>query len=167
MTTAPFFSPAGRDWQRSTRLIVDSQVRKANRQKAAARRLGNLRHDPRIDVLAVDPVNPMRYVEIRGTATLQEISDDQSKLGPLKEHAEKYALPEEAARIPAGVHVAQIRITPHKVNYFDRQRSQMGPATQQVRPGDPQRTGPSRESSCLTGEDVAGDTSLPSRSVER
>ena len=99
----------------------------------AARRLRNLRADPRINVIAVDPHNPMKYVEVRGTATLQEISNQQQRHARFEEHATKYGLPKEAGEIGQGVQVVQIRIKPHKVNFFDLQRSPMGPATQQQR----------------------------------
>lgn len=101
----------------------------------SARRLRNLRADPRINVIAVDPHNPMKYVEVRGTATLQEISDQQHMQARFREHASKYGLPDEAGEIAPGVEVVQIRITPHRINFFDLQRSQMGPATQQRRRG--------------------------------
>jgi PPOX class probable F420-dependent enzyme len=129
----------------------------------AARRLRNLRNDPRINVVAVDPANPMKYMEVRGTATLLEISGQKQMQGRFKEHAQKYALPEEAGEIAEGVRVVQIRITPHKVNFFDLQRSQMGPAAQQQRP-----TGtPAAASPASGGVDSAAATPISPDGVVR
>ncbi|MEV4516325.1 pyridoxamine 5'-phosphate oxidase family protein [Dactylosporangium sp. NPDC049525] len=99
----------------------------------AAKRLANLRANPRINVIAIDPDSPMRYVEVRGTATLQE-GGGQALGQRFKEHAEKYGLPEEAGTIRAGITVVQIRVTPTKVSYHEFDPSRMGPATTQ-RPG--------------------------------
>ncbi|MGH2347215.1 MAG: PPOX class F420-dependent oxidoreductase [Chloroflexota bacterium] len=42
----------------------------------ARQKYRNLRRDPRIAVTLVDPANPYRYIEIRGTATIE---DDPTK----------------------------------------------------------------------------------------
>lgn len=99
----------------------------------AARRLANIRADPRINVIAIDPDSPMRYVEVRGTATLQE-GGGQALGGRFKQHAEKYGLPEEAGQIREGIAVVQIRVKPTKVTFHAFDPSRMGPATTQ-RPG--------------------------------
>ncbi len=39
------------------------------------RKARNLERDPRITVIAYDPANPYRYVEVRGTATLADDAD--------------------------------------------------------------------------------------------
>lgn len=98
----------------------------------AAKRLNHLRADPRINVLAIDPDTPMRYVEVRGTATLHEGGDRLRQ--QFKEQAEKHGLPEEAGEVREGVTVVQIRIRPTKVAYHEFDPSRMGPATAQ-RPG--------------------------------
>ena len=100
-----------------------------------ARRLGNLRSDPRINVVVVDPDNPRRYVEVRGTATLHE-GDGEDLRDRFKTQAKKYGLPREAGEISAGVEVVQIRVKPSKVNYFDFAPNQMGPAAAQRPPSD-------------------------------
>ena len=102
----------------------------------AARRLANLRADPRIDVVAIDPDTPMRYVEVRGTATLRE-GGGEGIAARFKQHAEQYGLPQEAGEIRAGITVVQIRITPTKVAFHEFDPSRMGPATAQrgPRPG--------------------------------
>ena len=99
----------------------------------ATKRLKNLAADPRINVIAIDPDSPMRYVEVRGTATVQE-GGGQALGQRFKEHAEKYGLPEEAGKIRAGITVVQIRVTPTKVSYHEFDPSRMGPSTTQ-RPG--------------------------------
>jgi uncharacterized protein YndB with AHSA1/START domain len=101
-----------------------------------ARRLGNLRSDPRINVVVVDPDNPRRYVEVRGTATLREGAGEHLR-DRFKTQAKKYGLSSEAGEIGDGVEVVQIRVTPSKVNYFDFGPNQMGPAAAQRRPDNP------------------------------
>ena len=101
-----------------------------------ARRLGNLRADPRINVVVVDPDNPRRYVEVRGTATLSDAGGEHLR-ARFKDQAEKYGLPSEAGEIGDGVEIVQIRITPSKVNHFDFAPSQMGPAAAQRRSASP------------------------------
>ena len=116
-----------------------------------ARRLKNLRGDPRINVVAIDPETPMRYVEIRGTASVQE--GGAETLGDrFRQHAKQYDLPEEAGRIQKGVTVVQIRVKPTKVSYFEFDPSRMGPAMQQ-RPG----SGPGESESVV---DVVADGTL-------
>jgi len=102
----------------------------------ATKRLENLRADPRINVLAIDPDTPMRYVEVRGTATLQE-GGDEALRQRFKEHAQKYALPAEAGQIREGITVVQIRVKPTKVSYHEFDPSRMGPATTQRRGSTP------------------------------
>ncbi|WP_410676061.1 pyridoxamine 5'-phosphate oxidase family protein [Amycolatopsis sp. cmx-4-68] len=97
-----------------------------------ARRLAHLRNDPRINVLAIDPDTPMRYVEFRGTATIEEaLGADMTE--SFREHAEKYDLPEDAGTVRADATVVKIRIKPHKIGYHDLDPSRMGPEQLQKR----------------------------------
>jgi PPOX class probable F420-dependent enzyme len=94
-------------------------------------RVKNLRADPRITVVVVDPDDPKRYVEVRGVATLRECSPED--VGPLfKAQAEKYGLPVQAGRLPPGMTVVQVRIKPVKVNYMEFTFARMGPKTGQA-----------------------------------
>ncbi|MDX6738166.1 PPOX class F420-dependent oxidoreductase [Actinocorallia sp. A-T 12471] len=96
-------------------------------------RVRNLRADPRITVLVVDPADPKRYVEVRGEATLREPS--AAEAAPLfKAQAVKYGLPERAGSLPEGITVVQIRVKPTKVNYMEFTPERMGPKMGQ-RPG--------------------------------
>jgi PPOX class probable F420-dependent enzyme len=91
-----------------------------------ARRLDNLRADPRINVLAIDPDTPMRYLEVRGTATIEEVSG-AAMADTFREHAEKYGLPEESGKVAPRASVVKIRITPKKIGYHELDPSRMGP----------------------------------------
>jgi PPOX class probable F420-dependent enzyme len=95
-----------------------------------AQRLKNLRRDPRINVLVVDKDNPLKYVEIRGTAEIREAS--HADIGPLfKAQNDKYGLPPQASEPREGVIIVQIRVTPQKVNYFFFDPRNMGPKSAQ------------------------------------
>ncbi len=97
----------------------------------AAQRLKNLRRDPRINVLVVDPDNPMCYVEVRGTARI--IEGDIETIGPMfKAQNDKYGLPPAASNPPPHVKIVQVRITPKRVNYFFFDPRNMGPKSKQA-----------------------------------
>lgn len=91
-----------------------------------ARRLTNLRNDPRINMLAIDPDTPMRYAEIRGTATIEEVFGSEMTQ-TFRDHAEKYNLPEESGRVAADATVIKIRVRPYKIGYHDLDPTRMGP----------------------------------------
>ncbi|MFJ6730119.1 TIGR03618 family F420-dependent PPOX class oxidoreductase [Streptomyces sp. NPDC091281] len=97
-----------------------------------ARRLDNLRADPRINILAIDPETPMRYVEVRGTAVIEE-TKGADLVQTFRDHAEKYDLPEEAGRVAPEATVVKIRVTPRKVGYHELDPSRMGPERLQNR----------------------------------
>ncbi|MFB7274815.1 TIGR03618 family F420-dependent PPOX class oxidoreductase [Streptomyces sp. NPDC056244] len=97
-----------------------------------ARRLDNLRADPRINIIAIDPETPMRYVEVRGTAVIEE-TKGADLVQTFKDHAEKYDLPEEAGRVAPEATVVKIRVTPKKIGYHDLDPSRMGPERLQNR----------------------------------
>jgi PPOX class probable F420-dependent enzyme len=93
-------------------------------------RVKNLRKDPRINVLVIDPDSPLRYVEVRGVANLRECTSED--IGPLfRAQAEKYGLPPQAGELPPGRKVLQIRITPTKVGYHAFDPRNMGPQSRQ------------------------------------
>ncbi|MFE1961035.1 TIGR03618 family F420-dependent PPOX class oxidoreductase [Streptomyces sp. NPDC059479] len=97
-----------------------------------ARRLENLRADPRINVIAIDPETPMRYLEVRGTAVIEE-TKGADLVQTFKDHAEKYDLPEEAGKVAPEATVVKIRVTPKKIGYHDLDPSRMGPERLQNR----------------------------------
>ncbi|WP_405984132.1 TIGR03618 family F420-dependent PPOX class oxidoreductase [Streptomyces sp. NBC_00872] len=97
-----------------------------------ARRLDNLRADPRINIIAIDPETPMRYLEVRGTAVIEETRGAEL-VQTFKDHAEKYDLPEEAGRVAPEATVVKIRVTPKKIGYHDLDPSRMGPERLQNR----------------------------------
>ncbi|MEV0038941.1 TIGR03618 family F420-dependent PPOX class oxidoreductase [Streptomyces sp. NPDC050804] len=97
-----------------------------------ARRLDNLRADPRINIIAIDPETPMRYLEVRGTAVIEE-TRGADLVQTFKDHAEKYDLPEEAGRVAPEATVVKIRVTPKKIGYHDLDPSRMGPERLQNR----------------------------------
>ncbi|MFD8968977.1 TIGR03618 family F420-dependent PPOX class oxidoreductase [Streptomyces sp. NPDC059568] len=97
-----------------------------------ARRLDNLRADPRINIIAIDPETPMRYLEVRGTAVIEE-TKGADLVQTFKDHAEKYDLPEEAGKVAPEATVVKIRVTPRKIGYHDLDPSRMGPERLQNR----------------------------------
>ncbi|MGW6740071.1 TIGR03618 family F420-dependent PPOX class oxidoreductase [Streptomyces sp. NPDC055025] len=97
-----------------------------------ARRLENLRADPRINIIAIDPETPMRYLEVRGTAVIEE-TKGADLVQTFKDHAEKYDLPEEAGKVAPEATVVKIRVTPKKIGYHDLDPSRMGPERLQNR----------------------------------
>jgi general stress protein 26 len=97
----------------------------------AAQRVKNLKADPRINVLVVDPDNPRIYLEVRGRAALRECT--RADISPqFKAQAQKYGLPPHVGEVPEGVTVIEVRITPSKVNFMGLRP--MGPETGQGRP---------------------------------
>ncbi len=99
-------------------------------------RVKNLRADPRITVLVVDPDDSKRYVEVRGVATLRECTTED--IGEIfRKQAEKYGLPAGAGQVAPGITVIQIRIKPTKVNYKEFTPGRMGPRTGQLNSGAP------------------------------
>ncbi|MFD7899924.1 TIGR03618 family F420-dependent PPOX class oxidoreductase [Streptomyces sp. NPDC059743] len=97
-----------------------------------ARRLDNLRADPRINIIAIDPETPMRYLEVRGTAVIEE-TKGADLVQTFKDHAEKYDLPEEAGKVAPEATVVKIRVTPRKIGYHDLDPSRMDPERLQNR----------------------------------
>lgn len=97
-----------------------------------ARRLDNLRADPRINIIAIDPETPMRYLEVRGTAVIEE-TKGADLVQTFKDHAKKYDLPEEAGKVAPEATVVKIRVTPKKIGYHDLDPSRMGPERLQNR----------------------------------
>ncbi|MFJ6730136.1 pyridoxamine 5'-phosphate oxidase family protein [Streptomyces sp. NPDC091281] len=98
-----------------------------------AKRLKNIQADPRVNVLVIDPASPMRYVEVRGTATVHELQREQ-KARLLEGHAEEGGTAAPTEREQAEVTVLQIRVTPSKVAFHSFDPRQLGPANRQ-RPG--------------------------------
>jgi hypothetical protein len=68
----------------------------------------------------------MRYMEVRGTATLEEVSGAEMA-GTFRAHADKYGLPEQAGKVAPQAGVVKIRITPKRIGYHDLDPSRMGP----------------------------------------
>jgi PPOX class probable F420-dependent enzyme len=101
-----------------------------------AKRLKNLAINPAIALVVVDPESSMRYVEIRGTATVEEGGGDILR-ERFKQHAQEHGENENTDQLDRGITVVQIRVTPTKVSYHQFDPSQLGPITQQGggRPG--------------------------------
>jgi PPOX class probable F420-dependent enzyme len=81
---------------------------------AGLRKVRNLEGDPRASLTVVDAADPLRYAEIRGTATVTE-DVDRTVAQTL---ATKYEGPEAAveyAELPPEVRRVVVRITPHHV----------------------------------------------------
>jgi PPOX class probable F420-dependent enzyme len=97
----------------------------------AAQRVKNLKRDPRINVMVIDPDTPLKYVEVRGTAELREM--DGGVVDPLfKQQNEKYGLPPQASEPRPGMTIIQVRITPHKAKFFFFNPREMGPKRGQL-----------------------------------
>ena len=96
-----------------------------------AKRLKNLAANPAITVVAIDPETSMRYLEVRGTATLVEGDGDLLR-NRFKEHAAEHAGTENLDQVDKSITVVQIRITPTKVSYHEFDPSQLGPIRQQA-----------------------------------
>ncbi|MFC8824254.1 pyridoxamine 5'-phosphate oxidase family protein [Streptomyces sp. NPDC057137] len=101
-----------------------------------AKRLKNLKADPRVNVLIIDPASPMRYVEVRGTATVHELPQEQ-KARLLQGHAQEGGTAAPTDQEQAAVTVLQIRVTPSKVTYHSFDPRQLGPAARQRPDGRP------------------------------
>jgi PPOX class probable F420-dependent enzyme len=81
---------------------------------AGLRKVRNLEGDPRASLTVVDAADPLRYAEIRGTASITE-DVDRAVAQAL---AIKYEGPEAAAEyaeLPPEVRRVVVRITPHHV----------------------------------------------------
>jgi PPOX class probable F420-dependent enzyme len=81
---------------------------------AGLRKIRNLEADPRASLIVIDATDPLRYAEIRGTAT---ITDDTDR-AVAQALAIKYEGPDAAAEyaeLPAHVQRVVVRITPHHV----------------------------------------------------
>jgi PPOX class probable F420-dependent enzyme len=91
-----------------------------------AKRLKNLRADPRVNVLVIDPRSAMRYVEVRGTAAIRE-STPEEVTALLEKHAAERGGPAADAQDRPEVTVLQVRVTPTKVNYQQFNPGTLGP----------------------------------------
>jgi PPOX class probable F420-dependent enzyme len=81
---------------------------------AGRRKDENLRRDPRASVSVIDKDDPLRYVEIRGTATVTE--DVGRRLAvTLAEHYEGPGAGQEYLDLPPEVVRVVVRITPRHV----------------------------------------------------
>jgi PPOX class probable F420-dependent enzyme len=81
---------------------------------AAYRKSRNLVADPRMSLLVIDRANPLRYVELRGRATITP--DENRRLA--QQLALKYAGPDAAAEyaaLPPDVHRVVIHLTPDRI----------------------------------------------------
>jgi PPOX class probable F420-dependent enzyme len=81
---------------------------------AGLRKIRNLEADPRTSLIVIDATNPLRYAELRGTATITE-DVDRTVAQSL---ATKYEGPEAAAEyanLPPEVQRVVVRISPHHV----------------------------------------------------
>ncbi|MFE1949689.1 PPOX class F420-dependent oxidoreductase [Streptomyces sp. NPDC059524] len=81
---------------------------------AGRRKERNLRHEPRASVTVYDPADPLRYVEIRGLATITEDIGRSLAVG-LAEQYEGAGAGQEYLDLPAEVVRVVIRISPTKV----------------------------------------------------
>jgi PPOX class probable F420-dependent enzyme len=95
-----------------------------------AKRLENLRADPRVNVVVIDPSSPMRYVEIRGTAAIRESTPEEVAALLEKHAAERGGAAPDAQERPE-VTVLQVRVTPTKVNYQKFNPATLGPEARQ------------------------------------
>jgi PPOX class probable F420-dependent enzyme len=81
---------------------------------AGLRKIRNLEADPRASLIVIDATNPLRYAELRGTAT---ITDDVDRT-VAQALATKYEGPDAAAEyadLPPHIRRVAVRITPHHV----------------------------------------------------
>ena len=81
---------------------------------AGLRKIRNLKADPRVSLIVIDAGDPLRYAEIRGTAT---ITNDVDR-AVAQALATKYEGPEAAveyAELPPEVRRVVVRISPHHV----------------------------------------------------
>ncbi|ONI68108.1 PPOX class F420-dependent enzyme [Kribbella sp. ALI-6-A] len=81
---------------------------------AGLRKIRNLEADPRTSLIVIDATDPLRYAEIRGTATITPDSDR----AVAQALAIKYEGPDAAAEyaeLPPHVKRVVVRITPHHV----------------------------------------------------
>jgi PPOX class probable F420-dependent enzyme len=81
---------------------------------AGLRKIRNLEADPRASLIVIDATDPLRYAEIRGTATITPDTDR----AVAQALAIKYEGPDAAteyAELPAHVQRVVVRISPHHV----------------------------------------------------
>ena len=71
----------------------------------------NIRREPRVAFVVFDPDLPARYVELRGTATVE--ADTTPAL--LDRVARKHGLPDASGFDPPGTERVVVRISPHHV----------------------------------------------------
>ncbi|MER7585318.1 PPOX class F420-dependent oxidoreductase [Kitasatospora sp. NPDC097691] len=81
---------------------------------AGRRKERNLRRDPRAGLTVYDPADPLRYVEIRGLATVTE-DTGRAVAAALAEQYEGPGAGQEYLDLPAEVVRVVVRITPTKV----------------------------------------------------
>ncbi|MFJ9457750.1 PPOX class F420-dependent oxidoreductase [Kitasatospora sp. NPDC101447] len=81
---------------------------------AGRRKERNLRRDPRASLTVYDPADPLRYVEIRGLATVTE-DTGRAVAVALAEQYEGPGAGREYLDLPAEVLRVVVRITPTKV----------------------------------------------------
>ncbi|MFF9127986.1 PPOX class F420-dependent oxidoreductase [Streptomyces sp. NPDC014889] len=81
---------------------------------AGRRKERNLRRDPRTSLTIYDPVDPLRYAEIRGLATITE-DTGRSLAVALAEQYEGSGAGQEYLALPAEVLRVVVRISPTKV----------------------------------------------------
>lgn len=99
----PHITPTWYQWDSSSEQLLVSTL--AGRQKYR-----NLQQDPHLAVCIVDPENPYRYIEIRGSAQIEP--DDDHRLANAL--AKKYMNLEELPPEMMGKGRVVIRVSPHK-----------------------------------------------------
>lgn len=81
---------------------------------AGRRKEKNLRRDPRASLCVIDRTDPLRYVEVRGTATITEDIGRELAVG-LAEAYEGEGAGQEYLELPPDVVRVVVRITPRRV----------------------------------------------------
>jgi PPOX class probable F420-dependent enzyme len=79
--------------------------------RAGQRKHRNVVRDGRVALTVVDPANPMRYVEVRGTAVAEDDPTYEARDAVVRKHG--YA--DGAAFDPPGVARVVLRIRPHRI----------------------------------------------------
>ncbi|MER7764558.1 PPOX class F420-dependent oxidoreductase [Streptomyces sp. NPDC097619] len=74
----------------------------------------NMRRDPRVSVTVYDPADPLRYVEVRGTAAVSPDAD-RALAAALAERYEGPGAGQEYVDLPPEVVRVVVRITPTRV----------------------------------------------------
>lgn len=100
---APQITPTWYEWDSPNEQLLVSTL--AGRQKYR-----NLERDPRLAVCIVDPENPYRYVEIRGSATIEPDDDHRLANALARKYMNLEALPQEML----GEGRVVIRVSPQK-----------------------------------------------------